>query len=253
MLEHWGERAAEWMALDALLAVARDVPPIVAPEDVRTSSPLSCRIGVAKDAAFHFYYADNLRRLEALGAELVPFSPVADAALPNVDGLYFGGGYPEVLAAELEANAPMRDAVRAFADGGGPIYAECGGLMYLARAIVAADGARHAMVGLVPAEARMCTKLQALGYVEVETQASTILGGAGTRFRGHQFRYSELSPAPEIDHVYSLRKRRGGETTREGYRMKNVIASYVHAHWASNPNVPAELVRACVRFREGAR
>jgi cobyrinic acid a,c-diamide synthase len=148
----------------------------------------------------------------------------------------------------------MRAAVRAFADRGGPVYAECGGLMYLTQAIVDVAGARHPMAGVLPAEARMHDKLRALGYVEVETQSETLLGGAGTRFRGHQFRYSELSPEPDTSSVaraYSVRKRRGGEVVREGYRMKNVLASYVHAHWASNPNVAAELVRACARARAG--
>jgi cobyrinic acid a,c-diamide synthase len=254
-LDHWGELASKWMAVDPLLEVARSAPPIAVTEDSGASGAVPaartvCRIGLANDAAFHFYYADNLRRLEALGAELVPFSPVGDPALPDVDGLYLGGGYPEVFADRLAGNESMRDAVRVFAERGAPIYAECGGLMYLTKAIVTRDGACHPMVGLIPAEARMCDKLQALGYVEVETQAKTILGGAGTRFRGHQFRYSELSPALAGEHVYSVRKRRGGETVLEGYREKNVVASYVHAHWASNPGVPAELVRACKRFRE---
>jgi cobyrinic acid a,c-diamide synthase len=254
-LDHWGELASSWLAVDALLEIARSAPPVAVPEDPRVpgpwpGGPAACRIGLAKDAAFHFYYADNLRRLEALGAELVPFSPVEDASLPEVDGLYLGGGYPELFAPQLSKNESMRKGVRMFAERGAPIYAECGGLMYLTRAIVTGDGARHPMVGLVPVETRMCEKLQALGYVEVETQAKTILGGAGTRFRGHQFRYSELSPAIEREPVYSVRKRRGGETMLEGYREKNVVASYVHAHWASNPSIPVELVRACTRFRE---
>jgi cobyrinic acid a,c-diamide synthase len=106
------------------------------------------------------------------------------------------------------------------------------------------------MVGLVPSEARMCAKLQALGYVEVETQSKTILGGAGSRFRGHQFRYSDLSPPPEsIDRVYSLRRRRGGDTSLEGYRVGSVLGSYVHAHWASNPRIPEAFVESCVRSR----
>jgi cobyrinic acid a,c-diamide synthase len=254
LLDHWGAQAESWLGVDTLLAIARGAAPMPrATLAERPATPRTCRIGLARDAAFHFYYADNLRRLEELGAELVPFSPVDDAALPQVDGLYLGGGYPELFADRLAANASMREAVRAFAEAEGPVYAECGGLMYLTRGIVMADGSRWPMVGLVPAEAQMRDRLQALGYVEVETQARSILGPAGTRFRGHQFRYSELSPPPDpssIEHVYSLRKRRGNETTREGYGAKNVVASYVHAHWASNPSVPAELVRACARFRE---
>jgi cobyrinic acid a,c-diamide synthase len=256
LLDHWGAAAAEWFALDALIDLARSAPPLaapLAPAPPAVPSPPTCRIGIARDAAFHFYYADNLRRLEALGAELVPFSPIADPAPPSVDGLYIGGGYPEVAAPELAANAAMREAVKSFAQSGGPIYAECGGLMYLSDAIVAMNGSRHPMVGVIPADACMRPALQSIGYVEVEVTAPSILGEAGTRFRGHQFRYSELAFAPDapVDRIYALRGRRAKENEREGYRVKNVIASYVHAHWASNAKVPLALVRACQAFRKG--
>jgi cobyrinic acid a,c-diamide synthase len=250
LLDAWGDTAGKWLAIDALLEVARSAPDLASPEDAPRAAPAArrCRLGVARDEAFHFYYEDNLRRLEALGAELVPFSPIHDAALPAVDGLYLGGGYPEAHAAALEANAAMRAAVARFA---GPVYAECGGMMYLTQAIVTLEGARHAMVGVLPTEARMCGTLQALGYVEVETRADTLLGPAGTRFRGHQFRYSELAPALEgVETVYALRRRRADEVTREGYRVGNVLGSYVHAHWASNPQVAAAFVESCARASE---
>ena len=125
---------------------------------------------MACDDAFHFYYEDNLRRLEAAGAELVRFAPTREARLPDVHGLYFGGGYPEALAAHLSSNRAMLDAVRGFAQSGGPIYAECGGLMYLSDCIRTLDGRAWPMVGLVAGEAVMSERLQALGYVEVETQ-----------------------------------------------------------------------------------
>ena len=128
------------------------------------------------------------------------------------------------------------------------MYAECGGLMYLCQAIRGRDGRRHPMVGLLPGEAIMSDKLEALGYVEVETQAATCLGGAGLRFRGHQFRYSRLEGAGAgAQLAYSVRKRRGGETAGEGYRAGSVLASYVHAHWASNPLVAEGFVRSCQR------
>lgn len=255
LLDALGQKAESWFSLDALLELARSAPTLEdeAPPAGQGGAP-RCRIALAYDGAFHFYYADNLRRLEASGAEIVRFSPCRDSELPaGVNGVYLGGGYPEVHAAELAANTAMREAVAGFAARGGPIYAECGGLMYLTRAIVERDGSRHAMVGLLPAEARMTGELQALGYVEVETQRRTILGEAGARFRGHQFRYSELDPAPpatEVERVYSLRKRRAGETSLEGYRVGNVLASYVHVHWASNPRVAAALVESCARFRK---
>ena len=254
LIDAWADRVASSIDLDALLAIARSAPPIIAPPVVETArSAPRCRIGLAWDDAFHFYYPDNLRRLEALGAELVRFSPVADRALPDVDGLYLGGGYPEVHAAALADNSAMREAIRALAGAGAPVYAECGGLMYLSDAIVTTDGARHPMVGLVPGDAVMRGTLQSLGYVEVETDAPSLLGPAGLRFRGHEFRYSELS-AGAIDRVYRVRKRRGGDPQREGYARGNLLASYVHAHWASNPRAAEGLVASCAAFggRAGA-
>jgi cobyrinic acid a,c-diamide synthase len=249
-LDAWGALVAAWWNVDALLALARSAPalPVPASAAATPTAAARCRIGVAFDEAFHFYYEDNLRRLQELGAELVRFSPLHDAGLPDdVDGLYLGGGYPEVHAAALAANATMLSDVRAFAAAGRPVYAECGGLMYLCQGIRLLDGQLHAMAGVLPGQAVMSDKLEALGYVEVETQIPTCLGGPGLRFRGHQFRYSRLADAGSAL-GYSIRKRRGGETSAEGYRAGNVLASYVHAHWASNPLVAEGFVRSCQRW-----
>lgn len=251
LFEAWGERVSAWFNLDLVLSLARAAPPLLLPpEEVRPvpAAPAGRRprIAVAHDAAFHFYYEDNLRRLEAAGAELVRFSPIADARLPDADLLYLGGGYPEVHAAALAANAELRAAVAAHARAGRPIYAECGGLMYLAASLRTLDGRTHPMVGVLPTEVVMHDRLQALGYVEVETQDRTILGPPGLRFRGHQFRYSELRPlgAP-LTCTYAVRRRRGGSVDPEGYAAgANVLASYVHAHWASNPLIAEALVAA---------
>ncbi|HUA32425.1 MAG TPA: cobyrinate a,c-diamide synthase [Candidatus Binataceae bacterium] len=250
----WSRLAEEWLDLDAIISLARSAPALAnsIESEAREEPRARCRIGVAYDDAFHFYYADNLRRLESLGAELIFFSPVREQTLPAVDGLYFGGGYPEVLAQELAANHAMLDAVCAFAARGGPIYAECGGLMYLADGIKTLDGKTHPMVGLVPGVTVMRDRLQALGYVEVETRAASIVGPAGTKFRGHQFRYSTLErngDARGIEEIYRVAPRWGGVSFTEGYRSNNVLASYVHAHWASNPNVAEGLVASCVRAR----
>ena len=252
LFEAWGARVAAGFDLEGLWQVARSAPPLAVPTSDLVSAPRSqrgrCRIGLALDDAFHFYYADNLRRLESLGAELVPFSPVGDTTLPPLDGLYLGGGYPEAHAEALTANQSMRAQIAALAARGRPIYAECGGLMYLSSAIRTLDGRRHPMVGLIPAEAVMSVRLEALGYVEVELQTPSPLGAAGTRFRGHQFRYSWLTePTAAIELAYSVRRRRGQESFREGYRVDNVVASYVHAHWASNPSVAEAFVAACAR------
>lgn len=244
----WASEVATYCDLDGILALARSAPemPRAPVANVATAGArIRCRIGLAWDAAFQFYYDDNLRRLEALGAELVRFSPIADRALPDVDGLYFGGGYPELHAAALADNQQMREAVLAFCERQAPVYAECGGLMYLSQAIRTLDGVAYPMVGVVPGLAEMRPKLQALGYVEIETQQPTVLGAPGLRFRGHQFRYSDLQLGGEVEQVYTLRRRRGGEVSREGYRIGNTLASYVHAHWASNPLAAEGFVAAC--------
>ena len=250
LLAAWGSLTAEWFDLDALLRIASSAPAIESAAISPPSNSECCRIGVAMDDAFHFYYEDNLRRLESLGAKLIHFSPIRDHQLPDIDGVYIGGGYPEVHAAELSQNQTMLDSLRGFAAAGGPIYAECGGLMYLSDAIQRIDGATFPMAGLIPLTAVMSTKLQALGYAEVETQDPTILGPAGLRFRGHQFRYSEpqfrrVSGAP-VQCAYTVRRRRAGDVQREGYCNKNVLASYVHAHWASNPLAAEGFVKSCV-------
>ena len=257
LLDQWGRLAAEWFDLEGIIALARSARPLKV--DAAISDQLSdgtarrCRIGLALDEAFHFYYEDNLKRLERLGAEIVNFSPVCDRELPQVDGLYFGGGYPEAFAHELSTNQSMIDAVRGFAERGGPIYAECGGLMYLTRAIRTLDGSSFPMAGLIAADAVMHDRLQALGYVEVETLAPTILGAAGLHFRGHQFRYSTLAPEPiGVERVYAVSPRWGNKFA-EGYCAANLLATYVHAHWASNPSAAAGLVEACAKFRARER
>src|SRR5258706_12620916 len=252
-LEAWGTLLAEWCTPASLFELARAAPPLEIPqEEVCPAHARRCRVAIARDAAFHFYYDDNLRRLEALGAELAPFSPLADEDLPpGTSGVYLGGGYPELHAETLAANARLKQVLLAFASRGGPVYAECGGLMYLVRAIRTLDGREHPMVGLIRGVAAMERKLQALGYVEVETTTRTLLGGPGLRFRGHQFRYSTLESAQADGLAYRVRRPRGGSTTAEGYGTRSVLASYVHAHWASNPLAAEGFVGSCASFAEG--
>lgn len=250
-----GNRVSEWCEIDAILALAHSAPVL---PDMQMPGRIvmegaRCRIGLAFDEAFHFYYDDNLSRLESLGAELVRFSPMHDAQLPDVDGLYFGGGYPEVHAEALSSNRSMRQAIKTFAEARGPIYGECGGLMYLSNGIRTLDGTLHDMVGLIPGEAEMKDRVQALGYVEVDTQDETMLGPEGRRFRGHQFRYSDLRLPADVERCYNVRRRRGGESFQEGYRKGNTLASYVHAHWASNPLLAQGFVQSCAAHARRVR
>jgi cobyrinic acid a,c-diamide synthase len=244
-----GEAIREWCDIDAIIAAARSAPPLeYLPLAATPVATPRCRIGIASDDAFHFYYEYNLTLLRALGAEIVYFSPIADPTLPDVDGVYIGGGYPEMHAEALAANRSMREQLAAFAAAGGTVYGECGGLMYLSSAITTLDGQTFPMTGVIPARTVMRERLQALGYVEIETRTASVLGPAGMRFRGHQFRYSELEPlADNLDCVYRMVRRYDGQVMPEGYRLKNVLASYVHAHWASNPALAGGLIEACVK------
>lgn len=256
VFDGWARLAADWIDLDAIVTLARSAPPLAigAGAIAKAATPQRrARIGIAYDAAFHFYYEDNLRRLEDAGAQLVRFSPVRDTKIPAVDGLYFGGGYPEAHARELSGNTAMLAALREFAGRGAPIYAECGGLMYLCEGIRTTDGRLWPMAALVPGVAAMDERLQALGYVEVTTRGATILGPAGLRFRGHQFRYSTLEPTGDSDRVarrYTVTPQWGGGAFEEGYAAGSVLASYIHAHWASSPATAAGLVESCARARQ---
>ena len=203
-------------------------------------------IGVACDRAFSFYYGENLRLLEAGGARIVPFSPLDDAGLPEgLGGLYFGGGYPELHAGQLAANAAMRRAVQAFCAAGRPVYAECGGFMYLMESLVDLEGKSHALCGVFPMTAVMGGRFAALGYREVTTRAASCLGPAGTVLRGHEFHYSRLAAVPDgLPAIYAITGRKGAVAGPEGFVAGRTLGSYVHLHFGSNPAAAAAFVAA---------
>lgn len=256
-LQSLADAAESCCDLGALLALAEQAHPLTVAPGGGAPAPRRVRIGVARDRAFHFYYADNLEALEARGAELVEFSPLDDACLPEeVDLLYFGGGYPEACAAKLAANHAMRAAVRRHAAEGRPLYAECGGLMYLGQALELPDGSAHAMAGVLPFRSAMRTRRVALGYVEAELLRPCLLGPPGTRVRGHEFHYSELllaeAPAAPWSAVYRVEPRRG-DARLEGYLRGDLLASYVHVHFASRPEVVDHIIGRCLHHQQSAR
>ena len=242
-----GDAVEDGVDVARLLALAA---PLEAREPrASTPAPARARIGVARDAAFQFYYAENLDRLREAGADIVWWSPLADADLPEVDGLYLGGGYPELHAEVLADNAGLRKSVRRYAEAGHPIYAECGGLMFLAESLETVDGRVHPMVGLLPATVRMREHGLTLGYAEVTLAADTPLGAAGTVARGQEFHASTLGPVPAaVPRAYVVRGPDGRERA-EGYLLARTLASYVHLHFASSPGLAAAFVDACARGR----
>ena len=212
-------------------------------------SPPVVRIGIAYDQAFCFYYAENLELLEDEGAELVRFSPIRDRVMPDCDLLYLGGGYPELHAAALSANATMRASIREFAARGGALYAECGGMMYLTEAIRDLDGRVHEMVGLFPAEAVMGKGRMTLGYREVEIATPCVLGTAGLKARGHEFHYSVLVPKGDLAYGCVLTDAGGERRGQDGLLYRNVVALYSHLHFGSQPLLARSLVAAARKGR----
>ena len=247
------ERALD---LDLLLALAwpRSSAGVAGAIDGRKAGEARVRvsIGVAHDAAFQFYYRENLERLRAAGAELVFWSPLIDAGAPDVDGFYFGGGYPELYARALADNVGVVKTIAERATAGTPIYAECGGLMYLAARLEDIDGMPHPMVGVLPAAVSMSPRRLTLGYTEVHFVDDTPLGPAGTVARGHEFHFSTLGDvAMDVRRAYRVLGR-GDSERAEGFLIGNALLSYVHLHFGSNPTLAVSFVAACAAARRRA-
>lgn len=219
------------------------------PEEKKTlsyrSSGFSSRIAVAYDDAFCFYYRQNLDILKELGAEIIFFSPLSDKRLPErTAGIYFGGGYPELYAKKLELNRSIRKSVKDLADKGFPIYAECGGLMYLGKGLKDLKGTEHEMIGLFPWVSRMRERVKSLGYREVEVIESCPFLKKGEKIRGHEFHYSEINEPPDrIKRSYRITHPASHTTAFEGYFYKNTLASYIHLHFANNPRFAKGFVK----------
>ncbi|HEY0276846.1 MAG TPA: cobyrinate a,c-diamide synthase [Solirubrobacterales bacterium] len=209
------------------------------------------RMAIARDEAFHFYYEENLELLRRTGFELVPFRPTTDSSLPpDVDIVYLGGGYPESFAAELAANESLVGELRERAAAGLPIYAECGGFIYLGRSLTGFDGETHAMTGVLPLDFTMDREHLSIAYVTATTAADSPLGPAGTTARGQEFHQSRAvaSPAPAGPDLFDL-TRSDDRRFRAGLARPTIAASYVHLHLASNPALAANLAAAARAHR----
>jgi Ni-sirohydrochlorin a,c-diamide synthase len=232
--------------LDRIQEIARDVPtlPEVAPDLYKESSTgKAVRIGVAMDEAFNFYYRDNLEQMELSGAKVVPFSPVHDTSLPNVDAVYIGGGYPEIYARELSENRGMQRSMQKAHERNLPIYAECGGLMYLAREIEW-DGEKREMVGLVPGKVRR-GKVRVVSYVHGSLARDCLLGPSGATIMGHEFHHSEMLMDEGVEYAVRLDRGSGIAGGEDGFKEGNLLASYMHIHGASYRGFPSNFIKAC--------
>ena len=229
----------------------------------RKSEIGNVKIAVAYDNAFCFYYQENLDILRTFGTELVFFSPLKDKKLPEgIQGIYLGGGYPELYAKKLEANKPLMHHIKNLAEKGFPIYAECGGLMYLGKQVKDLKGERYKMVGVFPWVSRMLEKRKSLGYRAIRVIDNCPFLKKGQKIRGHEYHYSEIDEPPQrVKRVYRITHNppsppfsknppipplsKGGKGGFEGYLYKNTLASYIHLHFASNPKFVEGFVKLC--------
>ncbi len=241
---------AETTDIDLMIKIAKGAGPVSFNDRPAAGSSVKedrIAIGVAKDKAFSFYYDENLELLESFGAELKFFSPLRDQELPTgLKGLYFGGGWPELYAKRLNENRGIREEILAFGRAGLPVYAECGGQLYLSDSIEV-ETQTWPMVGLLPATSALTDRRQGLGYREAVFSRSTILGPRGTKVRGHEFHWSRLrrSGREPFDAAYLYKDGR-----QDGFASRNVLASYLHQNWLGQPLLADSFVQACRAGRD---
>ncbi len=251
-LEALADAAEQYVDLEAVEGVASEaaaMPGALAPEPPRAEAA-RVRIGVLRDAAFSFYYPENLEALEAAGAELVPISPLADRELPSIDALYAGGGFPEEHAEALAGNEPMRRALAAAVEGGLPTWAECGGLMYLSRAL-RRGGREYPMVGALPVVVEHTPRPQGHGYTAATVDRSNPFFPVGTRLLGHEFHYSRVAGSFAGGTALAVERGAGLGRGRDGLTVGNVVATYMHLHALGTAGWACGLVQAALARRSG--
>jgi cobyrinic acid a,c-diamide synthase len=273
-IEQVAGAAEQYLDLDALERLARQAPTIEGIGDwglgigeesggmdsnpqslipnplacVPSRKPQAVRIGVFRDAAFQFYYPENLEALIREGARLIEISPLGDAGLPEVDALYIGGGFPETLAPALAENQPFRESLRRAVEKGLPVYAECGGAVFLGEKLVM-DSRQYPMAAVLPVAFAFGPKPQGHGYTELETVEENPFFSVGDTLRGHEFHYTYMQPpaAKELKFAFRVRRGYGLDGQRDGLCYRNVLACYMHVHALGTENWAPSLVRAAVQ------
>lgn len=251
--------AVKYLDVDELIRVAdwgseRRKPETSAPKAPQTSRTTNgaVRVAIARDQAFHFYYEENLALLREAGCELVEYKPTGDPHLPpDIDAVYIGGGYPESFASQLEANETLRFDLAEKAAAGLPVYAECGGYIYLGRSLTGFDGVKHRMSGVLPIDFVMDSDHLTIDYVSLETRRESPLGPPGTMLRGQEFHQSRIVAAGSDPDLFDVTTS-DGRTCAAGHQNVNAAGSYVHLHFASNPQVVFNIKRSARAHRTPA-
>ncbi|MGR3173069.1 MAG: cobyrinate a,c-diamide synthase [Candidatus Scalindua sp.] len=247
-----GEMVLETIDIDGLLKVARSAGTF--PDYDKSifrdrNSALHVNLAIARDNAFCFYYQDDIELFEALGAKIKYFSPLHDKCIPDdVDGIFIGGGFPELNAGKLMKNETMRESILDAHNQGTIIYGECGGMMYLLEKLIDCDGISFKMCGVLSGSSRMENKRQGLGYIIAEATCANVICKRGDTFRAHEFHWSKLLDVPDDTvFAYKTRKTNGKQSKADGICRKNVLASYTHVHFSSNPELAMNILSAMTK------
>ena len=242
-----GQMVLETIDIDRLVDTARSAGTF--PDYNRSiftdrSDSLNVTLAVAKDNAFCFYYQDDIDLFEALGAKIIEFSPLADKALPGgIDGVFIGGGFPELFADRLSKNESMINSILEVHRQGTVIYGECGGMMYLLEKLIDCDGRSFKMSGVLNGTSRMEKRRQGLGYVIVDAIYDSVICNKGNSFRAHEFHWSKLQDVPDSTiFAYNTKKSNGKRNGVDGICKSNVLASYTHMHFSSNPKLASNIL-----------
>lgn len=244
-IDLWSQTIKESIDIDRLIEIAKNAPKIKSDTTPiwNTLNKQKVKIGIAYDEVFNFYYKENIESLEANNAKIEYFSPLNDEHMPDVDGLYIGGGYPELFSKQLNANKSMLKDIKSFHMDNHPIFAECGGLMYLMKSIH-----EDKQVNIFPYKSVLTDRVQALKYTIAEVQKDNIISKKGEKFNGHEFHYSKvIVESPKNDFAFKITRGKGSYNLQDGFMEKNTLASYVHTHVAAMPNFGGNL---CISAKE---
>ena len=249
LIENIGNAINAQVQIDELIEIANtaSVLNFNYTEDLSIQQASRIKIAIAKDEAFNFYYPESLRLLEQLGAEIITFSPLHDEIIPKADGLIIGGGFPEMFAIQLEANTSMRQSIKNAAHNGLPIFAECGGYMYMMNELIDFNGKAYKMVGVIDNSAKMNDRLQMVGYVEAELLNVCVLGKAGDIFHAHEFHFSnEVNDSGQ--NAFNCVRIHNNSHYYSGFVSDNVVASYLHIHFAGCVEAARHFVESCQKY-----
>jgi len=243
LFDQLAEIVERYVNVDRLIDIAHSAPELEAVYEhpIFSKDRENVTVGVIRDKAFSFYYQDNVDALSAK-AKVIVIDSLKDKRLPNVDALYIGGGFPEVFAEELERNVSLRRDIYEFCDSGKPVYAECGGLMFLGESIITKDG-EYEMVGFLPFKTRMHRRFQALGYCVYRTIRSNVVSVKGDTLKGHEFHYSEVIPTGKLEFAFRVLRGKGIDGEYDGVIKKNTLANYIHLHVLTHPGMVYRLIR----------